>query len=211
MTEAQPAADDPDPGRDGAATPRGNASALIGEQVRRARQDKGLSLSALSEMADVSLGAISNLERGASSPSIRTLLSVTGALGISLGDLFSSIDDVASSRRAFVVRRFERPKLSFWRTGIAKELLTNLGQVEIELFMLTIEPGGSTGEAYTHRGQEAGFVLEGELRLTVESETVVLQAGDSFGFRSHRPHSFSNPTDSPARVLWINTGNHKEV
>ena len=188
-----------------------DAAALIGEQLRVARQHRGLSLSALSEQTDVSVGAISNVERGVSSPSLRTLLSITNALGISIGDLFGNAANFPERSTSFATRRNERRKLKFWRTGIMKELLTDIDQVDIELFYLTIEPHGSTGDAYTHRGEEAGFVIEGELELTVDSETVVLQAGDAFGFRSDRPHSFSNPTDQVARVLWVNSGNHKEL
>ena len=187
------------------------AEAQIGEQLRLARQARGLSLAALSEQTDVSVGAISNIERGTSSPSLRTLLSITGALEISIGDLFGDSTAPEQPSHAFLVRKGERRKLKFWRTGITKELLTNVDQVDIELLYLTIEPFGSTGDSYTHRGEEAGFVIEGELELTVESETVRLQAGDAFGFRSDRPHSFRNPSNKVARVLWINTGNHKEL
>lgn len=184
---------------------------MIGDHLRLARQERGLSLAMLSEQTDVSVGAISNIERGASSPSIRTLLSITSALGISLGDLFGDVNARTKVNTAFVVRRQDRRKLKFWRTGITKELLTNVDQVDIELLYLTIEPYGSTGDAYTHRGEEAGLVLEGALELTVESETVLLNAGDAFGFCSNRAHSFANPTGQVARVLWINTGNHKEL
>lgn len=187
------------------------AAAQIGNQLRLARQAQGLSLAALSDQTDVSIGAISNLERGASSPSLRTLLSITNALGVSIGDLFGDGSAPAPPSHSFLVRKGERRKLKFWRTGITKELLTNVDQVDIELLFLTIEPSGSTGESYTHRGEEAGFLIEGELELTVDQETVRLQAGDAFGFRSDRPHSFRNPVDRVARVLWINTGNHKEL
>jgi len=187
------------------------AAAQIGDQLRLARQALGLSLAALSEQTEVSVGAISNIERGASSPSLRTLLSITGVLGISIGDLFGGSEDALPHRDSFLVRKEARRKLKFWRTGITKELLTNVSQVDIELLFLTIEPFGSTGESYTHRGEEAGFVIEGDLELTVELETARLKAGDAFGFRSDRPHSFRNPTDRVAQVLWINTGNHKEL
>ncbi|WP_371038654.1 helix-turn-helix domain-containing protein [Rhodosalinus sp. FB01] len=184
---------------------------MIGAQLRRARQGAGLSLAALSEVTDVSIGAISNIERGTSSPSIRTLRSLTNALGISIGDLFGEGGEPSRPSPEFVVRRDDRRRLRFWRTGISKELLTRVEQTNIELFYLTIEPYGSTGDAYTHRGEEAGFVIEGLLELTVDSETVVLREGDAFGFRSDRPHSFSNPAGQWARVLWVNTGNEKEL
>lgn len=43
---------------------------------------------------------------------------------------------------------------------------------KLNLFLVHLEPGGSTGdELYTHDGEEAGLVLEGEMMLTVDSET----------------------------------------
>ena len=54
-------------------------------------------------------------------------------------------------------------------------------------------------------GEEAGLVLEGEMMLTVDSETWSLKTGDSFRFASRRPHRFSNPAqDAKAVVLWVN-------
>ena len=69
-----------------------------------------------------------------------------------------------------------------------------------------LEPGGNTGdELYTHDGEEAGLVLEGEMTLTVDAETWSLKTGDSFRFASRRPHRFSNPAeDAKAVVLWVN-------
>ncbi|MEY9431182.1 quercetin dioxygenase-like cupin family protein [Bradyrhizobium ottawaense] len=48
-------------------------------------------------------------------------------------------------------------------------------------------------------------MLEGEMMLTVDSETWSLKTGDSFRFASRRPHRFSNPAeDAKAVVLWVN-------
>lgn len=56
--------------------------------------------------------------------------------------------------------------------------------------MVTLEPGGSTGdEFYSHDGEEAGLVLDGALQLVVEDRTWTLQAGDSFRFASRLPYA----------------------
>ena len=69
-----------------------------------------------------------------------------------------------------------------------------------------MEPGGSTGdERYTHDGEEAGLVIEGKMKLTVDAESWTLKQGHSFRFASRRPHRFSNPAeDAKAVVLWVN-------
>lgn len=53
---------------------------VLGDQVRRVRIARDLDQAGLAELADVSIGAISNLERGKGS-SLRTLVSVLRALG----------------------------------------------------------------------------------------------------------------------------------
>jgi transcriptional regulator with XRE-family HTH domain len=54
--------------------------AELGDQVRRVRISRDLDQAGLAELSDVSIGAISNLERGKGS-SLRTLISVLRALG----------------------------------------------------------------------------------------------------------------------------------
>jgi transcriptional regulator with XRE-family HTH domain len=52
----------------------------LGDQVRRVRIGRDLDQAGLAELADVSVGAVSNLERGRGS-SLRTLIRVLRALG----------------------------------------------------------------------------------------------------------------------------------
>ena len=54
--------------------------ASLGDQVRRLRIDRNMDQARLAELADVSVGAVSNLERGKGS-SLRTLIGVLRALG----------------------------------------------------------------------------------------------------------------------------------
>jgi transcriptional regulator with XRE-family HTH domain len=54
--------------------------ASLGDQVRRLRIARNMDQARLAELADVSVGAVSNLERGKGS-SLRTLIGVLRALG----------------------------------------------------------------------------------------------------------------------------------
>ncbi|MDA8038124.1 MAG: helix-turn-helix transcriptional regulator [Actinomycetota bacterium] len=54
--------------------------ALVGEQVRASRVARDLDQARLAALADVSVGALSNLERGKGS-SLRTVVAVVRALG----------------------------------------------------------------------------------------------------------------------------------
>ncbi len=48
-------------------------------------------------------------------------------------------------------------------------------------------------------------MLEGSITQRLDGEEMVMNAGDSLHFRGNRPHSWSNHTDKPARLLWTGT------
>jgi transcriptional regulator with XRE-family HTH domain len=54
--------------------------ALVGDQIRQVRIARNLDQAGLAELANISIGAVSNLERGKGS-SLRTLIAVLRALG----------------------------------------------------------------------------------------------------------------------------------
>jgi transcriptional regulator with XRE-family HTH domain len=185
------------------------ADLAIGQKLRERRRAAGLSLHALAARTGCSIGYISQVERGLSTASIKFLTAAADAFGMGLAGFFVTEAEAEAEPKPgddIVVRRGERGRLGLWRAGIAKELLTPpQGASALNLFMVRIEPFGSSGEEdYRHGGEEAGFVLEGELRLMVDGREFQLEAGDSFRFESRRPHRFANPTDRPAVVLWVN-------
>lgn len=178
----------------------------VGQRLRELRRAKGMSLGILAERSKMSIGFLSQVERGLSSPSLRVLATLADVLGIGLAAL---VEDGAkrSGADGFVTRESERPELKLWRTGVSKQLLSAAGpDSRLNLFMVMLEPGGSTGDAfYSHDGEEAGLVLEGTMLLVVEDREWTLQAGDSFRFASRLPHRFANPAPAErARVLWVN-------
>ena len=68
-----------------------------------------------------------------------------------------------------------------------------------------ISPGSGNGGELKHVGEEVGFVLEGQIELTVGNEVYILNAEDSFFFESHIPHRYRNTGKTIARVLWVNS------
>jgi transcriptional regulator with XRE-family HTH domain len=179
----------------------------VGQRIRELRRTRAMSLETVAARTDLSIGFISQIERGLSSPSLRVLATLADVLGVGIAGLFGAKENNSAAPDAIVTRQRQRAKLNLWRTGISKQLLSPAGsEGRLNLFLVHMEPGGSTGdELYTHDGEEAGLVIEGEMKLTVDAESWTLKQGDSFRFASRRPHRFSNPSvDSKAVVLWVN-------
>ncbi len=178
--------------------------ASIGERIRGLRRQRDVSLQQMAQSADLSVGYLSQIERGLSSPSVRDLLRIAAALGTNMSFFFEAADTRKHDDDPIVVRLAERTEVAF-HAGVVKQRLTPPGRSSVQVYMITLEPGGRAGEtSYTHAGEEAGVLLQGRLQLTVENRDFLLTEGDSFRFLSSRPHRFSNPFSMVTRVVWVN-------
>lgn len=178
----------------------------LGIQVRQRRRIKGLTLTELSQQSGLSVGLLSQIERGLSSPSLKSMTQICTALGVPLSWLFDSSPSENPAEKGLVVRRGSRRRLDLGTYGVTKELLSpDLGG-EMQIYLVSIRPGGQSGpETYAHRGEEGGLVLTGTLELTVDDRIVLLYEGDSFRFRSSLEHRFANPGATQANVVWANS------
>ncbi|WP_048645235.1 helix-turn-helix domain-containing protein [Nitratireductor soli] len=176
---------------------------VVGERIRHLRQARGMAIKDLATGAGLSIALISQIERGISSASVRVLAKLADGLDVAISDLFEPALDDASADR-IVARVGERRRIDLDRTGIHKELLTPFSrQPRLDLYMMTIEPDGSSSdEAFVHQGEEAGVVLEGGIELFVDGRRYVLGEGDSFRFASNRPHRYLNAGRKTAKVIW---------
>lgn len=178
--------------------------AKVGARIRKLRHMRRMSLEALAARTSLSVGFISQIERGISSPSLKALTSLADALDVSLSQFFEPPRDDSSSE-AIVVRTGTRGQLTAWRSGIYKQLLTADTPSRFSFFLMTMQPGASSGtELYAHQGEEAGLVIQGRLRLTVGDRKWTLSRGDSFHFFSDRPHRFENPGSGATVVAMLN-------
>jgi transcriptional regulator with XRE-family HTH domain len=66
---------------------------VIGEELRRRRQDQGRTLRDVSAAARVSLGYLSEIERGQKEASSELLAAICAALDVPLSSLLSAVSD----------------------------------------------------------------------------------------------------------------------
>lgn len=176
----------------------------VGTTLRRLRKQQGLSLQALAASSGVSVGMISQVERGLANPSIRLLTSLRRALNVSMQDLFGDtpeeVDDTVDPD--FIRRRANRPVIDLG--AVRKELLTPSDRHNLQVMIVHIEPGGhSGGKSLSYPAEKGGVVLSGSVVLNVDDHAIALETGDSFVFDSLRPHSLRNISTEPAEILWI--------
>ena len=182
-----------------------DGGALIGAEIRQLRLAKGMTLKEVADRAGISIGLLSQLERGRSLLAVATLMKLSDALGVPMNFFFSKAETRDDDEGDIVVRAAKRRQLTFPGLGIREDLLSPDLAGPIEMLLSTIEPGADCGEAYSHRGDEAGFLLSGSLDLWVGDRHFKLHAGDSFSFPSTTPHRYRNEGAETARIVWIIT------
>ena len=166
----------------------------VGERIRAVRTERGLSLRALSARAEVSIGLLSQAERGVTDPSLQTLRAIARALDVPLFDLFQPPEEVAVA----VVRRDQRLGLSAPHGEITYDRISP-GAGKLEVLEGVLQPGGaSSSEPWSHASEECVLVTEGTLTLEVGGDSHDLQVGDSCYFDSRLPHRYRNTGDERA-------------
>lgn len=178
----------------------------VGLKLRAARKARRLKMRDVADAVGCSESLISKIENDKVFPSLPMLHKLAAELGTSIGKMFAE----ASSDGDYVARKGQRPQLNLEAigrdggSGIQLEGVALNGELLYSSIHI-VEAGGSTGGPITHVGEELGYVLEGEIEITLGDKSYLLKEGDSFFFPSELAHGYRNPGVKTARILWINT------
>ncbi|BCB77575.1 cupin domain-containing protein [Phytohabitans flavus] len=130
---------------------------------------------------------------------------LTAALAASGAPVTATPVEVAGKRVGPVITPDEREVLTL-DSGVTWELLGRMPHKHVEFLLITYQPGGtssSSGLLMRHSGIEFGFVISGELTLSLGFETHKLTAGDAVSFDSSNPHAYRNESADPAVGVWF--------
>lgn len=176
------------------------ATVAFGGRIREMRRKAGMTLQALADQAGISVGFLSQVERDKATPSLGTLASVAGALGVDI-DVFIATPKPADS----ITRAGERQQFSLTDASLSYERITTTLPGGTLSSLIVHIPVGYASEVTAHVGEELIVVLQGTLRQTLGDAAFVLHPGDSLHFMGDTPHSFANIGEGPARLLWTGT------
>ena len=147
---------------------------------------------------------VSKIENGKVAPSLALLHRLVAAIGTNISAL---LEDTPNNRITRVGQRpiFRQPNAADGE-AIEMELLTPTPSPVLFQSSVHIIPQNAKSDGpIEHEGEDFGYVLEGKLELFVGDETFQLGVGDTFYFPSTSPHSYRNPGETVAKVLWFNT------
>lgn len=175
-------------------------SEKLGPALRKRRKNLGLTMQSVADDAGLSVGFISQVERGITQPSLGSLVSIAEVLQTSIGEF---LDQPKPEQQT--TRSDSREPYSIAGGSISYERLSTTFKDSRLHSVIVREPPGHRVEPISHRGEEMFFMLEGEITVEIEGKVEILRQGDSLHFDSRRVHSTWNHTDAEASILWCGT------
>lgn len=185
------------------AAPAAIGSGGIGARVRALREAMGFSLRDLAERSGVSAPMLSQVERGATSPTLAVAEKIAAGLELTLSQLLRLDEgEHVSVSRAGRRRRYERGGHRF------EELTPPLPGQRVDVSLHTLSAGAATGgpsdpPMHEPGSRETAVVLTGVLALVVDGTRHELHAGDSVTFDADLPHHFENDGEEATRFIAV--------
>ena len=180
----------------------------IGREVRSLRKQLGITGTDLAESSGLSVGMLSKIENGLTSPSLTTLQALSHSLGVPISNFLRRFEE---ERVAVQVKSGEGVSMERrgTRSGHQYQLLGYLGANESgvigEPYMITLTDDSDVFPTFQHEGIEYLYFLEGKVEYRHGDKTFLMEPGDSLFFDADAPHGPEKLIELPARYLSIIT------
>jgi transcriptional regulator with XRE-family HTH domain len=176
----------------------------IGHEVRAFRKKLGITVADVASATDISVGMLSKIENGNTSPSLTTLQTLSRALGVPITAFFRRFEEehsavfVKAGEGVDVERRGTRAGHQYQLLGHSFSRL-----LAVEPYLITLSKDSDVFPIFQHEGVEFLFMLEGEVGYRHGDKTYLLQPGDSLYFDADVPHGPEDLRKLPARYLSV--------
>ena len=165
--------------------------AEVGPRLRRLRERRGVTLTALAAQTGISKSTLSRLESGQRKPSLELLLPLAQAHHLPL-------DELVGAPRVGDPRVRLEPRT---RNGRLVYPLTQQSS-GMAVWKVVIPPERER-KLRTHAGYEWLYVLAGEMRLILGEHDITMQPGEVAEFDTRLPHWFGPAGDEPVEILSV--------
>ena len=187
------------------------------------RRGKGLTLKQLAAQTGLSIGFLSEIERGLAQPSMSSLRKITQNLGISLLGLDNHHGERTGDYGSYafqpgnwlpkpitgvtLVRAGQRKKLAWPDRPGFYELVTPDLNRNLEVLYLRMPAGSESGPEpiVDSPGEKCLLVLGGVLEMTISGQVTVMNPGDSASYPADAPVSWRMLGDRDGECLIIIT------
>ncbi|MFW6266193.1 MAG: helix-turn-helix domain-containing protein [Halanaerobiales bacterium] len=177
-----------------------NFNKMVGEKLRNLRNEKNLSLSELEKLTGVSKSMLGQVERGISSPTVKTLWKIARGLNVS----FSTFVEEDSENYSVVSPENITPFIEKGENYRVYPLFPFEKKKGFEIYFIEIAPGYSHHAEAHYTGVEEYLLLkEGRLEVNIDDRIYQLKEGEALNFKGNKQHVYTNPAATNARAFTV--------
>ena len=170
-----------------------NLGAIVGQNIRRLRGRRGLSLDALARASGVSRAMLGQIETGRSVPTINVVWKIASAFDVPFATLIAS--QGSDQVRVFPAAN-ARALPSASGEFSSRALFPFDGEQRAEFYELRLKAGATEdAEAHAPGTMENLVVAKGRLDIDIGGQRKSLGQGDAILFQADKPHAYINPDD----------------
>lgn len=174
----------------------------IGDKLRLLRKSRKMSQDELARRSGLSKSAVSILELNNRDPRVQTLSKLLKVFNVPLSQFFAQTETEKKVKFGSDATTTIFEKKDSYKIDLLVPF--DLNRV-MELSLFTFQPHKGFESKYSHEGQEAGLVLEGEITLTINGTDYKIKKGESFYFQANKMHAMRNDSSKVSKVLCIMT------
>lgn len=183
-----------------------NLEAAIGREVRGLRRQQGMTVADLAQATGLSIGMLSKIENGLTSPSLATLQALSHALSAPITAFFRRYEERREVQHVRAGEHLEIERRGT-RAGHQYHLLGHVGSnnsgVVVEPYIITLSAESDVFPTFQHDGIELLYMLEGEVTYRHGDQLFHLRPGDSLMFDADAPHGPEVHNKLPARYVSV--------
>jgi transcriptional regulator with XRE-family HTH domain len=183
-----------------------NLEMAIGRAVKAFRRQQGMTVADLAGVTGLSIGMLSKIENGITSPSLTTLQILSHAFSTPITSFFRDFEERREVQHVKAGDHIEIERRGT-RAGHQYHLLGHIGSndsgVLVEPYLITLTTESDVFPAFQHDGLELLYMLEGEVTYRHGDQLFHLEPGDSLFFDADAQHGPEILVKLPARYLSI--------
>lgn len=174
---------------------------VIAQNLKRLRAGRNLSLGQLAELAGLSKVMLSQIERGASNPTINTIWKIAAGLQVPYTALLDRPAEDAQIVQKDTLTA-QQDEAGHYRIYC---YYPSMAERNFEWFLLELDAGSDyVSVGHLERAQEYIMVFEGTLLLEQGGQTYRLGPEDSLHFAASAQHTYRNEGVVMAKALILN-------
>lgn len=173
---------------------------IFSDNLRRLREERGLTLEQTAKRSGVSKSMLAQIERGVTSPTISTIWKISNGLKVPFTDLMSRQE----AEVEIIDHRKMGPLLE--SDGLYRNypLFHYAQDRQFEIYYIELDQGARLDAEPHPRGtQEYVMVFSGTLEVTMDGESFAVPSGSAIRFQADQPHTYQNSQSPMCRLHMV--------